>query len=75
MYAARVKAEGRLFYGCAHGDIDLVRSQLDAGLDVNAQWAGLGDVNRNGIYFDSLYDDVPSDATTRSRDWGNIDPV
>lgn len=70
----RVKTEGRLFYGCAHGDIDLVRSQLDAGLDVNAWWGDLGDVNRNGIYFDSLYDDVPSDATPRWRDWREYRP-
>ena len=70
----RVKAEGRLFYGCAHGDIDLVRSQLDAGLDVNTWWGDLGDVNRSGIYFDSVYDAVPSDATTRSRDWGEFRP-
>ena len=70
----RVKAEGRLFYGCAHGDIDLVRSQLDAGLDVNTWWGDLGDVNRSGIYFDSVYDAVSSDATTRSRDWGEFRP-
>ena len=63
-----------MFYGCAHGGIDLVRSQLDAGLDVNAWWGDLGDVNRNGIYFDSLYDDVPCDATTRWRDWREYRP-
>ena len=70
----RVKTEGRLFYGCAHGDVDLVRSQLDAGLNVNAWWGDLGHVNKNGSYFEPHYDAVPADATTRSRDWGDYRP-
>ena len=70
----RVKTEGRLFYGCAHGDVDLVRSQLDAGLNVNAWWGDLGHVNKNGSYFEPHYDAVPADATTRARDWGDYRP-
>ena len=67
----RVKTEGRLFYGCAHGDVDLVRSQLDAGLDANAWWGDLGYVNSHSGSFYPHYDDVPADATTRARDWGD----
>ena len=71
----RVKTEGRLFYGCAHKDVDLVRSQLDAGLDVNAWWGDLGYPNQqSGSYFDYHYDDVPADATTRARDWEDYRP-
>ena len=71
----RVKTEGRLFYGCAHKDVDLVRSQLDAGLDVNAWWGDLGYPNQqSGSYFDYHYDDVPADATTRARDWADYRP-
>ena len=67
----RVKTEGRLFYGCAHGDVDLVRSQLDAGLDANAWWGDLGYVNSHSGSFYPHYDEVPADATTRARDWGD----
>ena len=70
----RVKTEGRLFYGCAHADVDLVRSQLDAGLDANAWWGDLGYANHIRSYFDPKFDDVPSDATTRISDWGDYRP-
>ena len=70
----RVKTEGRLFYGCAHGDVDLVRSQLDAGLDANAWWGDLGYVNSHSGSFFPHYDAVPADATTRARDWGDYRP-
>ena len=63
-----------MFYGCAHGDVDLVRSQLDAGLNPNAWCGDLGHVNKNGSYFEPHYDAVPADATTRSRDWGDYRP-
>ena len=67
----KVKTEGRLFYGCAHGDVDLVRSQLDAGLDANAWWGDLGYVNSHSGSFYPHYDEVPADAITRARDWGD----
>ena len=70
----RVKTEGRLFYGCAHADVDLVRSQLDAGLDANAWWGDLGYVNSHSGSFFPHYDAVPADATTRARDWGDYRP-
>ena len=70
----KVKTEGRLFYGCAHSDVDLVRSQLDAGLDVNAWWGDLGWPNKKLNCFNYHYDDVPADATTRARDWADYRP-
>ena len=70
----KVKTEGRLFYGCAHKDVDLVRSQLDAGLDVNAWWGDLGWPNNKLSCFNPHYDDVPADATTRARDWEDYRP-